>query len=435
MIRERRCEQGKTLRRERSKGSDQRHDKGKCMQPWQHYVLNGKSQQTLLLDAEKSKRTDQRSMRDANRLVVLNYIRGRQTLPRSELARVTGLSRTTIGTIVDELLQIGIIQQEAYQDGEDRRTNTLSFNKTASAVVGGTLGRDHLTLLLADLTGTPIQDLTLPFATDEGPEKGLPLLGEQIKTFVSQHMEWNKVVGIGLGIVGPLDPSLQKTTVPSPFAGWAGVNIQQALAQSLGVSVYLDNDGNMGALGESRYGVGRNEQNMIYVKVGSGIAGGLILNKQLYRGDKGMAGEIGHIPIDFNGTLCHCGQYGCLETVAGKSGILMEARRLNPAITTITHAIAAAREGDPACIHALERAGKYLGFALASLVNGLNPSVIVFDGSTMQAGEIILRPLRSMLEAHCLPASFASTRVMLAEQSGSAMALGGVATILEAIFS
>jgi predicted NBD/HSP70 family sugar kinase len=405
------------------------------MQPWQHYVLNGKSQQTLLLDAEKSKRTDQRSMRDANRLVVLNYIRGRQTLPRSELARVTGLSRTTIGTIVDELLQIGIIQQEAYQDGEDRRTNTLSFNKTASAVVGGTLGRDHLTLLLADLAGTPIQDLTLPFATDEGPEKGLPLLGERIKTFVSQHMAWNKVVGIGLGIVGPLDPSLQKTTVPSPFAGWAGVNIQHALAQSLGVSVYLDNDGNMGALGESRYGVGRNEQNMIYVKVGSGIAGGLILNKQLYRGDKGMAGEIGHIPIDFNGTLCHCGQYGCLETIAGKSGILMEARRLNPAITTIAQAIAAAREGDPACVHALERAGKYLGFALASLVNGLNPSVIVLDGSTMQAGDIILRPLRSMLEAHCLPASFASTRVMLAEQSGSAMALGGVATVLEAIFS
>jgi predicted NBD/HSP70 family sugar kinase len=413
---------------------DEHDDKGKCMQPWQRYVLNGKNQQTLLIDAEKSKGTDQRSMRSANRLVVLNYIRERQTLPRSELARVTGLSRTTIGTIVDELLEAGIIRQEAYQDGEDRRTNILSFNKTASFVVGGTLGRDHLTLLLADLAGTPLQYLTLPFATDDGPEKGLPLLGERIKTFVSQYGVWSKLVGIGLGIVGPLDPSLQKTTMPSPFAGWAGVNIQHFLAQSLGVLVALDNDGNMGAFGESRYGVGRNEQNMIYVKVGSGIAGGLILNKHLYRGDRGMAGEIGHIPIDFNGTLCHCGQYGCLETVAGKSGILMEARRLNPAITTITHAIAAAREGDPACMHALERAGKYLGFALASLVNSLNPSVIVLDGSTMQAGEIILRPLRLMLEAHCLPVSFASTRLMLAEPSGTAMALGGVATVLEAIF-
>jgi len=245
---------------------------------------------------------------------------------------------------------------------------------------------------------------------------------------------WDKLLGIGLGIVGPLDPSLQKTIVPSPFAGWAGVNIQQALVQALGVLVYLENDGNLGALGESRYGVGRDEQNMIYVKVGSGVAGGLILNKQLYRGDKGMAGEIGHIPIDFNGTLCHCGQYGCLETVAGKSGILMEARRLNPAIMTITDVISAAREGDPASVHALERAGKYLGFALASLVNSLNPSLIVLDGSTMQAGEIILRPLRSVLEAHCLPTSFTSTRVMIAEQSGAAMALGGIAAILDAIF-
>jgi predicted NBD/HSP70 family sugar kinase len=404
------------------------------MQPWQHYILSGKSRRALLLDEQKSKGTDQRSMRAANCLVVLNYIRERQTLPRSELARVTGLSRTTIGTIVDELLEVGIIQQEAYQDGEDRRTNILSFNKTASFVLGGTLGRNHLTLLLADLAGTPIEHLTLPFATDEGPEKGLPLLGECIKTFVSQQVMWNKLVGIGFGIVGPLDPSLQKTIVPSPFAGWAGVNIQQALVQSLGVSVYLDNDGNLGALGESRYGVGRNEQNMIYVKVGSGIAGGLILNKQLYRGDKGMAGEIGHIPVDFNGTLCHCGQYGCLETVAGKSGILMEARRLNPAITTIAQVISAAREGDPGCVHALERAGKYLGFALASLVNSLNPSLIALDGSTMQAEKMILRPLQSMLEAHCLPTSFASTRVVIAEQSGMAMALGGVAAVLETIF-
>jgi len=172
MIRQRLGEQGGAIEHERSKGSDECRDKGKCMQPWQHAILNGKSQRALLLDEQKSKGTDQRSMRDANRLVVLNYIRGRQTLPRSELARVTGLSRTTIGTIVDELLQVGIIQQEAYQDGEDRRTNTLSFNKRASAVLGGTLGRNHLTLLLADLAGTPIEHLTLPSQQMQDQKRG-----------------------------------------------------------------------------------------------------------------------------------------------------------------------------------------------------------------------------------------------------------------------
>jgi predicted NBD/HSP70 family sugar kinase len=191
----------------------------------------------------------------------------------------------------------------------------------------------------------------------------------------------------------------------------------------------------MGALGESRYGFGQHVHNMLYLKVGSGITGGLILNKQLYRGEQGMAGEIGHIPVDLHGTLCRCGQYGCLETVAGKSGILMEARRLNPAIMTMTQVIAAAREGNPACVHALERAGTYLGFALASLINCLNPALIVLDGSTMQAGDILVRPLHTALQEHCLPASFASTRLVIAEENGLAMARGGVATVLDQIFS
>jgi predicted NBD/HSP70 family sugar kinase len=197
----------------------------------------------------------------------------------------------------------------------------------------------------------------------------------------------------------------------------------------------LDKDGNMGALGESRYGAGRNEGNMIYVKVGSGISGSFILNHQLYRGYLGMAGEIGHIPIDLNGTLCHCGRYGCLETVAGRGGILMEAQRLSSMVTTISQVIEAARDGDAACMSVLVRAGKYLGFVLAGLVNSLNPSLIVLDGSTMQAGELLLEPLRTALAAHCLPLPFANTRVILAESNGLAEPLGGVATILDAIFS
>ncbi len=405
------------------------------MQSWQHYLSEGEGQNTKHLAPGKSKGTGLRSMREANRSLVLNYIRSKKTLLRSELAPVTGLSRTTIGTIVDELLRMGLIQQEVDQEGEDRRTSKLFFNAAAGTVLGGTLGRNHVTLLLADLSGTPLAYQTQPLSTEEGPEKGLRALEKKIKDFVSQADAWKDLVGIGLGIVGPLDPSLQKTTVPTPFEGWAGVTIQNTLQETLGVPVYLDNDGNMGALGESRYGFGQDVRTMIYIKVGSGIAGGLILNQQLYRGEHGMAGEIGHMPVDLHGTLCHCGQYGCLETVAGKSGILMEVRRLKPSIMTMTQVIAAAKEGDPACIHALERAGTYLGFALASLINCLNPALIVLDGSTMQAGEWILGSLRATLQAHCLPAAFASTRLVIAEQNGLAMARGGVATVLDQLFA
>jgi len=338
---------------------------------------------------------------------------------------------------VDELVQEGIIQQEEHQMGDDRRTILLSFNATAGYVLGCTLGRQHLTVLLVDLTGRPVQHLYIPFSIQKGPKEGLPLLGRLLRVFVAQQqIPWDMVVGIGLGIISPLDLLQRKdNSLPAIFANWAGVDIRQILEDDLGVPVRLDKDGNMGALGESRYGAGRNEGNMIYVKVGSGISGSFILNHQLYRGYLGMAGEIGHMPIDLNGMLCHCGCYGCLETVAGKVGILMEAQRLSSNVTTISHVIEAARAGDAACMSVLVRAGKYLGFVLAGLVNSLNPSLIVLDGSTMQAGELILEPLRSALAAHCLPLPFANTRVILAESNGLAEPLGGVATILDAIFS
>jgi predicted NBD/HSP70 family sugar kinase len=405
------------------------------MQPWHGRIAQRQRENGKLLKDQDRKGTDQHGVRESNRSLILNYIRQRNTIPRSDLARYTGLSRTAVGNIVDELVQEGIIQQEVQQTGDDRRTPLLSFNATAGYVLGCTLGRQHLTVLLADLAGRPIQHLDIPFSIAKGPKEGLPLLGKFLKVFVAQQqVTWDMIIGVGIGIISPLDLAQKGIAVPAPFSSWTGVDIQQTLEDDLGVSVCLDKDGNMGALGESRYGAGRNEGNIIYVKVGSGISGGFILQHQLYRGYPGTAGEIGHIPIDLNGTLCQCGRYGCLETVAGKNGILMEARRLSSMVNSIPQVIEAAKAGDAACISVLARAGKYLGFVLAGLVNSLNPSLIILDGSTMQAGDLVLSPLRSTLEAHSLPIPFASVRVALAESNGLAGPMGGVATLLDAIF-
>jgi predicted NBD/HSP70 family sugar kinase len=411
-------------------------NKGEFMPAWHQRILARGHHSEKLLKDKIIKGTDQHRVREANRLLVLNYIRERSAIPRAELAPYTGLSRTAIGNIVDDLVQEGIIQQEEHHSGSDRRTILLSFNATAGYVLGATLGHQHLTVLLTNLAGEAIQHLEIPFSTSKGPEEGLPLLSKFLKVFAAeQQIAWEMIVGIGIGIISPLDLLPQKTPMPAAFSRWAGVNIQKGLEDDLGVPVYLDNDGNMGALGESQYGAGRNEESMLYVKVGSGISGGLVLNRQVYRGHAGTAGEIGHIPVDFNGSPCHCGRSGCLETVVGKDGILLEARRSLPTLTTVAQVIEAARGENAMCIAVLARAGKYLGFVLAGLVNTLNPSLIVLDGSTiMQAGELILRSLFTTLEAHSLPIAFASTRVTLAECNGLAIPFGGVATILDALF-
>ncbi len=401
----------------------------------EQHLLHARSRRRPLEENHR-KGTDQHHVREANRFLILNYVREQKTLPRADLARYTGLSRTTIGTIIDELVVEGLITEHIPHDGDDRRTIGLSFNATAGYVLGCAMGRHHLTMLLSDLASTPIQRADIPFVTNEGPAAGLQYLGQALKAFVAQQqIAWEKVLGVGLGVVGPLDQSLHSTTEPTPFIGWAGVNIQESLEEALGVAVYLDNDGNMGAVGEHCYGAGRNVRNLLYVKVGSGIGGGLILNNQLYRGTCGTAGEIGHTPVDFQGTLCRCGHIGCLETVVGVPGILLEVRRLFPEVSTIMQVIEAARTGNSACLHILERAGRYLGFVLAGFVNNMNPAVIVLDGSTMQAGDLVLHPLLSTLEAHCLQVPFAHVQVTLAQSSGLAIPLGGVATVLDALFN
>lgn len=409
--------------------------KGNAMQPWYQLIQNRQQERERVLKEKHRKGTDQHRVRESNRSLVLNYIRERTTVPRSDLAPYTGLSRTAIGNIVDELVKEGIVLQEEHRMGDDRRTTLLSFNATAGYVLGSTLGSQHLTVVLADLSGQPLQHLEIPFSIAKGPEEGLPLLGKLLKIFVAQQqIPWEMIVGVGLGIISPLALMPQRAALPAAFARWANVNIQQVLEDDLGVPVYLDNDGNMGALGESRYGAGRNEGDMIYVKVGSGISGGIILNQQIYRGYTGSAGEIGHIPVDLHGRLCQCGRSGCLETVASRNGIVLEVQRFSPTLTTLPQVIEAARAGDAACCGALTRAGKYLGFVLAGLVNTLNPSLIVLDGSVMQAGELILSSLRAAVETHSLPASFANTRISLAECNGLAMPLGSIATILDVIF-
>jgi predicted NBD/HSP70 family sugar kinase/DNA-binding MarR family transcriptional regulator len=404
------------------------------MESWNRLIRERQKVRTK--DLKDRKGTDQHLVRESNRALVLNYIRERGTVSRSDLAPYTGLSRTAIGNIVDELIREGIVVQKEHRAGDDRRTNLLSFNATAAYVLGGTLGSRHLSLVLTDLSGQIRQHLEVPFSLSKGPEEGLPLLCKLLKVFVAQQqIAWDMIVGLGLGIVRPLASFPQKTPLPASLARWTNVDVEKALADQLGIPVCLDHDGNMGALGESRYGAGRNEDNIIYLKVGSTISGGLILNHEIYRGYAGIAGEIGHIPIDLNGHLCQCGRSGCLETIASKSGILQEVQRFFPSFITLSQVIEAAQEGNATCAGVLERAGHYLGIALASLINLLNPSLVVLDGSVFQAGELVMQTLRTSAEKHSLPSSFAHTRITLAECNGLAMALGGIATILDAIFS
>jgi predicted NBD/HSP70 family sugar kinase len=251
------------------------------------------------------------------------------------------------------------------------------------------------------------------------------------------------------------------------MAGWDRVDITGVLSQALGAPVLLNNDANLGALAEGRYGAALGASNFIYVKVGTGIGCGLVIDGKIYRGSSGVAGEFGHFTVDRNGPLCACGNRGCLEAVAGAPEIVRQAlnagyrphglsNRNGQAETPlmafpngakslrsdhslddeidVAEVIEAALQGDPACVFAVTQAAERIGVALAGLVNLVNPSVITMYGSVARAGDLLLDPLREAIHERSLLAASQAVRVRTSALGDSAVALGAATMVIDAIF-
>ena len=407
------------------------------------------------IGSDAMKRADPTFMRQHNRLLVLNYVREHGPIARAAIARQTGLSRTTVSSIMDDLLREGFVREGEMQNATPaggRRAILVNFNAAAGYIVGIDLGRSHFTMILTDLAAQLIAKRAGPFHTEQGPDVCLPhLLDELVNFLAEQSIELNQVVGVGVGIPGPMDSTLHKLYSPPRMPGWHGVDVERILRQRLGVPVYVENDANAGALGESRYGAGRGVADLAYVKIGTGIGAALVINGQIYRGSRGSAGEIGHVSIDENGPRCACGNRGCLEAVAGGGAIVDEVRSLlamrdgiasdaSPSVSEardsldLASVVQAALDGDKICRKAIAHAGEHIGVALAGMVNLINPSLVLLDGGVVRAGELLLDPIRRAVAARSLAVASRHSRIAVGALRDEAIALGGVVTVIDAAF-
>jgi predicted NBD/HSP70 family sugar kinase len=276
------------------------------------------------------------------------------------------------------------------------------------------------------------------FDTNRGPKDCLPKLAKEMDEYLNTYsVTWDDVVGVGLGIPGTLNHDLQRLVKPPRMPGWDGVEIPKRLKRLLPkgktqLPIYLDNDANMGALGESRYGAGHNIMNLVYVKVGDGIGAGLILGGQLYRGG-GIAGELGHMVIEGGDLECPgCGNC-CLEMLAARSAILREVG-YDDKPGSFHEMVAQARSGNEIYRAALEHAARRIGKALANLIDLVHPEVILLGGGVMLAAHDLLLPsIRDCALKACVPAA-AKTDIQMGNLHENAIVRGAVATVIEAAF-
>jgi glucokinase-like ROK family protein len=366
-------------------------------------------------------------------------------ISRAEVARQIGLTRAAISSIANDLIADGLVREiENGPASGGRRPILLEFNPKRGYVIGVDMGASHLALVLADFSAQVVFELERSFDIKQGPEAGLRQVDECLRAALRHfNLSIEDILAIGLGVPGPVSAKTGMIRNPSVMPGWEGYPIHAKLVELWACPVSVDDDAGLGAIGEWAYGAGRGERYLTYIKVGSGIGAGLLLEGRIYRGQAGRAGEIGHITVRENGPLCSCGNYGCLEALAGGEAIARKARAavqagrrsqlgsISPLENISAEDVAAAaRLGDLVAQRIMTEAGVYLGIAVAGLVNILNPGMVVIGGGVAQVGDLLLEPVRQSVRERSLRSAAQAVRITSAVLGRRSTSMGAVVQAL-----
>jgi glucokinase-like ROK family protein len=375
------------------------------------------------------------SLRRLNRLRVIRALRDEGTISRADIARRTGLSRSTVSSLVADLQADGLVVERpepgsAYGAQGGRPPILLSFDASAGAAVGIDFGHSHLRVAVSDLASTILAERTRPLDTDHDAQEGLDAAAELVSAALADAgVPRSAVLGAGMGLPGPIEPD-GVVGSSAILPGWIGMTAETEMRRRLGIPVMVDNDANLGALAEAAFGAGREAGDLIYLKVSSGIGAGLILNGRLYRGSQGLAGELGHVLVDPDGIVCRCGNRGCLETVAATGALVDLLRRSHGEDLSVQDMLAAARAGDAGCRRVIHDGGRALGQVVATLLNVLNPELLVVGGDLAAAGDLLLDGVRESVARAALPEASRGAEVVAGVLGDRAQVLGALALVV-----
>jgi predicted NBD/HSP70 family sugar kinase len=354
---------------------------------------------------------------------------------RADIARATGLSRTTVSSLVGDLKGAGLlVERPAEGEGHDlsvgRPPVLLSFDRSAGAVVGIDFGHSHIGVVVGDLSHTVLAELWRDVDVDSSASHGLDIASELVEAALEEAgVERERVLGVGMGIPGPITTGNGTVGSTSILPGWVGVDAASAMRERLGMVVRVENDANLGALAELVWGAGRGAQDFVFVSVRSGIGGALVIDGRLYRGSGGTAGELGHTLFRENGEVCRCGNRGCLETVAGTSAVAGAFNAVRGEKIGVHELIERAHAGDSLAQRVIADAGRSIGVAVGNLCNVFNPERVIIGGDLSAAGDVLLAPVAESMTRYAIP-SAAEVDVVAGQLGPRAEVMGALALIL-----
>lgn len=396
---------------------------------------------------------DQALVRELNLSLVLRYIHNEAPVSRAQIAHITGLNKSTVSSLVEELLKRKLIHETGTNSvGTGRPATLLEINPQAGGIIGAELGVDFVAFALTDFTGNILWRELINVDPTDAQEtilaNTLTLADTAIQVCGNHHLN---CLGIGLSVPGTVDLK-REVLVFAPNLQWRNVPLKKIFSERTGLNVYVENDANAAAIAEHLFGVARKCDDFIFVVVGIGIGGGLFLNGDLYRGKDGFAGEIGHTPIvaEPYQILCHCGKLGCWETYANQQSVIQRVQRRleNNKKSRIAYIVEkqnsplsismikqAADEGDQESLESLSETGIALGHGFASLIDMFNPEKIILGGTLSIVGNYLLPAVIETATSHSLSDTSPSAEILLSSFETDAILLGAISVVVDDILS
>ena len=345
---------------------------------------------------------------------LLQLFRDGQPHTKAEMAELTGLARSTISLRLDPLIELGLITPATSATSTGGRPSArLLLNEDAFVVAGVDFGATHAVASLADLSGKILVAIDTKRQISDGPEVCLRWMIEEIRHLLSGlGLKEDRLLAIGMGVPGPVEHESGKPANPPIMPGWDGFDIPARVNQDLDAKVLVDNDVNVMAIGE-RHLTYPDVDHLIFLKAATGIGSGIISDGHLQRGSQGTAGDIGHVRVSRGDNIaCRCGNYGCLEAVAGSPAVIKNVNDAGLPVRNMSDLVDATKRSKVEAIQAVRQAGRDIGEVLSTCVSLMNPSIIVIGGSMASAGEHLIAGVREAVYSRSMPLASESLSIV-----------------------
>ncbi len=389
------------------------------------------------------------SLKEINKKNILKIVMDIGPISRIDISKRLKISRPTTSAYISDLIEDGLIGEIGKSDSTSsggKKAVLLQFNGKAGYILGAMIGVKTIRIALTDLSSNIVDIIKIPTEEWQGPDAVVDKLAKNLKKVIkASRINKEKVIGIGIGATGLVDSRKGMVIFSPNLDGWNNIKLKEIIEEKIGFPTFIENECRVQAIAEKKYGLAKNINNFVCVETGVGIGTGVFIDNKLVVGDKGMAGEVGHIITNLAGSRkCHCGNVGCLETLCSINSLIedimadIKKSRKSTGYSgdklEIEDLYMLYEQGDEIVTKNVEKNAEYLGIGISNTIKMFNPELIIIHGEVIKFGEKYLKKVKESVSRNTFPKVKDSYNIQLSKLGENVGVIGATSIVFENIF-